>query len=208
MTTLRDLIGPNVSPAGYIAGYWERVPAWSLGGNDRYGDCTFVSLCNLIDLVTAVNGRSELVGEAEAEYFYSREAGFSPLDPATDKGAILEDVIRFWAEQGWPNEPTNKLVGWCAIGPDEIHQAVHSLGAVPAWCELPHFEDGGEWIFGDEALADNLVGVGPHAILIVESNPLGLRLVSWASVYEVSHEWWHAYGRGQFAVRHPEWRVP
>lgn len=203
--TLSDLIGPNASPAGPVAGcHWQSVPEWSLGGNDRYGDCTFVSLCNLIDLVTAANGAPELVGEAEAEYFYGREAGFDPNVAATDKGAVLEDVIRFWAEQGWPNDPENKLLGYCAIRPFEIHQAIYSLGAVPAWAMLPADEVG--WDFSDAALSVN--GTGPHAVLIVESNPTGLKIVTWANVVDVSHMWWGVFGRGQFAVKHPAWSVP
>lgn len=203
---LRDLIGPNASPAGYIAGYWERVPEFSLGGNDKIGDCVFCTSANYTDLMKAVNGDPQVVPEAEVERWYDWETGHRRDNPASDKGEVLERMLQLWQNIGNPSDPLDRLTGYCAIEPEEIHQAVHSLGAVLAWCMLPSQEDG--WDFTDIALSWNAPGTGPHAILIVESNPLGLKLVSWASVYEVSHEWWRAYGRGQFAVRHPEWRVP
>lgn len=204
--TLAELIGSNASPAGEIVGYSARVPEWSLGGNDRFGDCTFVSLCNLVDLVTAVNGAPEVVGEAEAEYFYAREAGFDPNAAATDKGAVLADVIRYWQDNGWPTDPVNKPAGWCAITPEQIHQAVHSLGAVPAWGMLPYVGD--DWDFSDVATSTATPGTGPHAFLIVGSSESAYKIVTWAEVKDVSHAWFQAYGRGQFAVRHSAWKVP
>ncbi len=201
--TLAELIGPDASNPGESAGYWQAVREWSMGGNDKYGDCAFVSLCNLIDLVTAVNGAPELVGEAEAEYFYAQEAGFNSQNPATDKGAVLEDVIRYWSDHGWPSDPTVKPVGWCAIEPDQIHQAIYALGGVPAWCVLPVDADG-DPDFSDEA--DPASAVDGHAFLIVGSGPSGYRIVSWAQIYDISHAWAERFIRGQFAVHHPAWK--
>ncbi len=206
--TLSELIGPNASPAGIIAGYHERVPQFSLGGNDEVGDCTFCTAANFTDVMTAVNGKPELVPEAEVERWYAWETGWTRANPESDKGEVLEKMLQVWRDHGNPSDPLDRLTGYCAIKPDEIHQAVHSLGAVPAWCLLPKYayEDG--WDFTDEAMQWKTEGTGPHAILIVESNPDGLKIVTWAEVVDVSHAWWRAYGQQQFAVRHPAWNVP
>jgi hypothetical protein len=205
MTTLVDLIGPDASRPGDVAGYLSQVPEWSLGGNDKFGDCGFVSVCNLIDVVKAVGGNPQVVGEGEALYFYNKEAGFNSQNPATDRGSVLADVIRYWMENGWPADPTYKPVGFCAIEPVQIHQAVHSLGGAPAWCSLPVDAN------GDPDWSDNAIGTQPadgHAVLIVQSDPESLTLITWAQPVTVSLKWWHVFGCGQFAVRLPDWRVP
>jgi hypothetical protein len=200
-----ELIGPDAANPGLVAGYLSRVPAWSLGGNDKYGDCAFVAPCNLIDVVKAVGGSPQVVGEAEAEYFYAREAGFNSQNPATDRGAVLSDVLQYWMDQGWPSDPTYKPLGFCAIEPDQIHQAVHSLGGVPAWCALPVDAN------GDPNWSDSAIGTQAadgHAILIAQSDPEHLVLITWAEPVYVSLAWWKAFGQGQFAVRLPDWKVP
>lgn len=206
--TLRDLIGPNASPAGEIAGYWERVPEFSLGGNDEIGDCVFCTAANFTDLITAVNGTPQLVPDGEVQRWYAWETGWTHANPESDKGEVLEKMLQVWRDHGNPSDPLDRLAGYCAIEPDEIHQAIHSLGAVPAWCLLPtaKYEAGPD--FTDVAVQDNILGRYAHAVLLVESNPTGLKLVTWAEVVDVSHAWWRAYGRGQFAIRHPAWRVP
>lgn len=205
MTTLAELIGPNASNPPEEIGYSHLVEEWSLAGNDRYGDCTFVCLCNLLDLVAAVYAKPFVIGEAEAELFYAREAGFRADNPATDRGAVLADVIRYWAANGWPSDPTNVPLGWCPIGADMIHQAVWSLGACPAWCLLPQNDEG--WDFTDAAVNWDAPGVGGHSVLIVGSDAGSLWIVTWAEVKIVSHAWWTKYGQGQFAVLAPGWKV-
>jgi len=202
--TLSELIGPNASRPGYIAGYHERVPQFSLGGNDEVGDCVFCTAANFTDVMTAVNGKPEFVPEAEVERWYAWETGWTRANPESDKGEVLEKMLQVWRDDGNPSDPVDRLTGYCKIERDEIHQAVHSLCAVPAWCYLPRGPNG--WDFSDHARW--LKGTGPHAVLIVESNTSGLKIVTWAEVVSISHAWWRAYGQQQFAVRHPQWKIP
>lgn len=186
---------------------WSRyVPEWSLGGNDKYADCAFVALCNVIDLVTAVNGAPELVTEAEAELFYAREAGFSPVDPSSDKGAVLADVIEFWRLHGWPADPELTLRGVWSVAPDQIPEALHLLPGLPAWCMLPSLDDDPD--FSDGALERRAPGIDAHAVLIVDASDETLTLVTWAELRVVSRAWWREYGREVFGVLPSNWRHP
>lgn len=206
MTTLTELIGPNASPAGEIVGYWERVPKFSLGGNDEVGDCVFCTAANFTDLIEAVNGTPQVVPDAEVERWYAWETGWTRANPASDKGEILERMLQVWRDDGNPSDPIDRLTGYCAITPEQIHQAVHSLGAVLAWGMLPYV--GRDWDFSDVATSTATPGTGPHAFLIVGSSESAYKIVTWAETKDISHAWFQAYGRGQFAVRHPAWRVP
>lgn len=203
--TLAELIGPNASNPGDEAGYWRQVSRWVMGGNDdpNVGDCAFAAIANLHTLVTTVVGDAQVMPDGEVEYAYSQIAGWLPGRPETNHGARLLDVLQYWSAHGWPGDPLLKPVGWAPIAADQIHQAVHSLGAVYAWCLLPMVDE--EWSFEDAALG--ATGEGAHAVLIVGSTPGRLYLVTWAKVVGVSRAWWERFGRDCYAVLHPAWSV-
>lgn len=196
----------NYIPGPTIAsGYWRCVPEWSLAGNDKYGDCAFVGLANLHDLVTAVNGAPEVMSDAEAEHFYSVEAGFIPGDASTDHGETLEKVLRYWSENGWPGDPELKPFEWHAISLAEVPDTIRRYGAAYCWFSLPAKDD--EWDFSDDAVTKVIEGSGPHCMLVVDAAPDRSWVVTWGGVREVSAAWMAAYWRGGFAVQHPQWEM-
>lgn len=209
MTTLPDLIGLNPGPLPAEVGYYRQVKRWVMGGNDQpnVGDCALVLCANVVDLITAVTDgpdKAQIMADGEVENAYSRIAGWDPENPATNHGARLTEVFDYWKVRGWPSDPEYKLIDYCEIGPDQIHQAIHSLGAAGGWAMLPMVD--GDWCFDDRAL--NEEGVGPHAVAIVGSRPGFLRVVTWATEIEVSRAWWDRFGRQQFGLLLPGWVVP
>lgn len=171
---------------------------WSktMGGNDRFGDCAFVACSNLVDLWRA----PQIVSEAEAEYFYNVEAGFNSQDAATDKGAILEQVIRYWCDHGWPGDSTMRPSGYetVPLGQAPLIAAMQRFGAVLAAVELPEDQD-----FTDDAVIDSAPGAFGHAVLVVSADDDGVRLVSWARIVLVSWRWWADYARQAFGIAEP-----
>lgn len=207
MTVLADLMGRNATAAGEEAGYWRPVKRWCLGENLTFGTCGLAGVGNLHVVVTTANGSPEVMSDGEIERMYHDVGDFVPTDKNTDHGVALEKVLEHWAKKGWAGDPTLVPDGWCAIAPTDIHQAVHSLAGAYSWCVLPAAEDG-QWDFSDAALQRGVAGTGPHCIQIVGSDPLGFTAISWARRCRLSHRWWEAYGRGQYAVKHPAWKVP
>lgn len=175
---------------------WRTVQ-WSMGGNDRYNDCAFVSLANLLDLWGAMDGDPFTIGEAECELFYALEAQFNSQHPETDNGAVLEEVIRYWRDKGWPADPVNKPAGYRPIAPTDFAAAIHRQGGVPCWMQLPAGADD-DALFGDDTLT--LEPGDGHAVLAVEADAAGLWVISWARPWRLSWVWWTRFGRGQFEV--------
>ena len=189
-----------------MTSYWRQVPTWSLGGNDRYGDCTFVSLANFHDLVTAVAGKPEVMMEAEAEHFYAVEAGFNSQDASTDRGEVLKKVLAYWAENGWPGDAELKPKDWGSCTHDQADGIITRYGAYFAWVMLPHTADCEDWDWSDDALARNAPGEGAHAILVVEKTPVGRVVITWAEPQGVSDAWWARYAQPDaFWAEHPKW---
>lgn len=203
MTTLLDLAGPYPASLPARVGYSDRVPEWSLAGNDRFSDCTFAALANFNDLVWAVASTPMVMSEAEAERFYSVETGFDPGNKATDKGALLRDVIQHWCDNGWPGDTTLKPLGYAKLHIDEIPVAIHMLGGTPAWAMLPSDGAGGYDFEGTDK-----PGEYAHAVFICGATANSLTLISWARSYTVSRQWWTAYGKEAFGILHPAWKIP
>lgn len=204
VTTLIDLAGPYPpSPLASRVGYADRVPEWSLAGNDKFGDCVFAALANFNDLVWAVAGTPMAMSEAEAEFFYHVEAGFSPGDKATDKGAVLQDVIEYWCKHGWPGDTTLKPLGYAKLNSDEIPVAIQMLGGSVAWLMLPSDGRGGY----DFETTDR-EGDFAHAVFVDRATWNTRTFVTWAGEKTVSVDWWAKYGREAFGVLHPNWTIP
>lgn len=190
-----------------MTSYWRAVPEWSLGGNDRYGDCTFVSLANFHNLVTAVNGKPEVMMEAEAEHFYSVEAGFNSQDASTDRGEMLRKVLAYWMDHGWPGDSELKPKRWGVCSHDEAEDIITRYGAYFAWVMLP--KAGDDWDWSDESVNRQVPGTGAHAILVVEKTPTGRVVITWAEPQEVSDEWWDHYAQPDaYWAEHPAWHRP
>ena len=183
--------------------YWRQVPAWSMAGNDRFGDCVFAACANHIDLVKAVNGDPQVVSEAEAERFYAVEAGFNPMEPVTDQGAAIEDALDYWHENGWPADPTYKCGPRMKIDRKDVPAAIKRYGAVYGFVMLPNMDDDLLW-------TDAVLGSPPrdgHAVLIVGAQN-GFQIVSWGEKVDVSRNWWTVFGRDCWAVMLPDWKEP
>jgi len=170
---------------------------WSqtMGGNDEEGDCGPVALANLMNLWYG----PPLVERTEVERLYTIASGWTSENPGSDRGVILETLIRDWCANGWPADPTVKPAGYEAVSTDQaaLMTGVRRYGALVAAVMLPADQD-----FSDDALSEP--GTFGHAVLVVAADPDGVRLVTWASVRRVSWRWWGRFGRQAFGVERPD----
>lgn len=203
MTTLIELAGPYPQSLPEKVGYANLVTEWSMGGNQKFSDCSFVALANLHDLVSAVNGRPEVISEAECEFFYAVETGFDPNNPSTDKGAVLGTLLSHWMADGWPGDSELRPIGYCELREDEIPVCIYLLGGAVAWAMLPSDGAGGYDFSGTDK-----PGEYAHAVFIAQATSDSLTLITWARREVVSREWWAKYGREVFGLLHPQWTVP
>ena len=180
---------------------------YSLGGNDKYGDCAFVSVANHIDLAKAALGTPQEVSEAEAEYFYSVEKGFTPTNPLTDTGEVLSKVVKYFADNGWPADPTYKPLSWGTLDQVDTQLVIECLGATYNWLLLPQDQSG--YNFRDDAVTSGAQGVEAHAVLTVQKLANSRKIVTWAEVVEVSDLWWSHYSKPDaYWVHLPDWQLP
>lgn len=80
--------------------YGTKVRAWGMLGNDRYGNCTCVSLLHMFMIWLSQNGFNREYTVAEALDLYIRLCGFDPARPeATDNGGVELDILKAWRKE-------------------------------------------------------------------------------------------------------------
>lgn len=194
-------------PPGHVS-YWQPVVEWCLGGNDHAGTCPWCEVGNLHALVTTHNGALEVMTEGEILNADRVMTGFDSQNKATDHGAYIQDVLNKWYENGWPGDPTMRPLAWGTMTRDQVPLAVAALGAALAWVMLPRDENG-QVDLSDAALDRGAAPEDAHGLLIVDSDPGGYTVVSWARIYHVSNAWWDRYGKpDMYWAHHNSWVIP
>ena len=86
-------------------------------GNRVLNDCTAAAMGNAALALGALDGFVPLVTMPAVEAFYSATAGYIPGQPATDRGAVLTDVLTYQARSGF-NSGSDLLTGpWATVDP-------------------------------------------------------------------------------------------
>lgn len=169
---------------------WHDVD-WSktMGGNDEEGDCGEVACANRVNILI----QPLIVGRTEIERFYTIETGWTAENPGSDKGSIMELIIKDWVANGWPSDPTIKPAGYEVFQPKDIGAAVQEYTACPCAITLTADQD-----FTDAAI--DKPGAFGHGVLVVEATPISVTFISWARIIVVSMAWWLAFARQVFGV--------
>ena len=92
-------VDTSTAPARYTD-MVDKVACWLLGQNDKFGDCTCVAVANIILGLTTLAGTPVVLSDAMILGIYAL-FGFVPTDPSTDRGVVIEDVLRAWFARGF-----------------------------------------------------------------------------------------------------------
>lgn len=177
---------------------WRDV-LWSLGGNDRFNDCSVVAaFANWRNLLAAIYHRDlEPVSEVECLTEYRRLTGFDQFHPLDDRGVFLDTVLRDMVVNGVFGDPLWTPPGFHAVEAEQIPAALKLYHGLPCWGML-RLDADGEPVFDDQP-SDK-----PHSTLIVDYVDNRLALITWGTVIWVPWEWWAVNGKQAFAVEVPE----
>lgn len=186
--------------------------------NDRLGCCTASSAYHAMQ-VWSHHGRDLVITEPDecVEAMY-REAGYDGT-PATDLGAIEQDVLRRWLSDGVPireGTAANPAPGRSYIRAamevlprrvEDVKRAIYDTGAVyigfdvPAWLmsepELPEF-----W---ENSPEKNRTSVGGHAVSCHGYDDRAVDLISWGRRYRMSWDMFRETTGEAYALVHPWW---
>lgn len=202
-----------------IDGYAALVPAtvdwmsdlstWPMYGNDRLEDCT-AAMAGHAEEVWSIYGQSSLVLVTEQAVIdlYSAGSGYTPADPSTDRGAVMQDILNAWRKTGLGGhhidafaelDPRNKTAckaalyffGTLGIGVNYPKSADKAFMAHTTWDYLPG--------------ADNEI-IGGHAMHVGAVSSSGLWDAStWGHRQSITSAWWDAYVEEVWVPISREW---
>lgn len=203
-------------PASPPARSWGTGLTFPLYANDRIGDCAIASAAHLgIAWLAAKRATDAMIDrapldEAAVVSAYRAVSGYNPMDPSTDVGCQMIDVLRYWRKHGIGDD---KITAFAAVDPDRrdhIAACVNLFGGCyigadlptasqddPVW-RAPSIEDRGrpEWRAGSW---------GGHAMAIVGYDRASVQLVTWGRVQRATWSWIDAYVSEAWAVVDPVW---
>ena len=170
--------------------YAERVSSWILGENDKIGDCTCVGPANVILALTTLAGDARRVSDSDIVAFYAAVSGYTPANPDSDQGAMIEDVLAAWNRRGLA---ADRLDGFATIEPSDharIKQAIALLGPVDLGLNLPNgWMQAQTW---DVSNAGEGIA-GGHCVTAIGYDAASLQIVSWGQVFTMTWDGWDAF---------------
>lgn len=186
--------------------------------NDRLGCCTAAAAYHAMQ-VWSHHGRDVILTEPDqyVERMYREFAGYDGT-PATDQGAVEQDVLRQWLQKGAPikegsttAKPGRSFIkAAMEIDPHNIaavKRAIYDCGGVYIGFEVPGWlMDAEPPDFWENRGHRNLGSVGGHAVSGHAYDDTSVGIISWGrSRYRMSWDMWADVVQECYALIHPWW---
>jgi hypothetical protein len=188
---------PAVTPPA-ARGWHVGIDNWSLGGNDRFGNCVIVAAANLILCwrSNAIDANKPISDTAIIEL--SREMG------ALDGYAIL-DRLKWWRKKSmWADE----IWAFAQIDPhstEEIKIVINEFGACDLGLQMPRAWQKQEiWTAGDgpSFYANSW---GGHSVPVVGYDSEYCYLATWGAIQRITWEALQIYCDEAYVIIAPDW---
>lgn len=141
---------PTVKSVDYTAGL--NIP-WQMLLNDVMGDCTIAAIGHLVMgfSITMEDPRLQMMTDTEVETYYKIIGHYDPVDPTTDKGCVMTDVLDYWKSPGIRiGTVPNSIFGYTYLSPRNVplmRYALRHFGGLYIGVILPQaaFDDLTYW---------------------------------------------------------------
>jgi hypothetical protein len=182
-------------PAVPFARDWTHAasPIWGMYANDRVGCCTIASRAHVLQAEAANAGHQPVaVSDAEIIAAYAAVTGYDQARPETDCGAQMLDVLRFLRSSGLVGQ---RIGAYAAVDPlsrNDVESAINVTGSLWVGLDLPvAWQTATTWdiapVHGDGPAYDRNTW-GGHAAAVLAYDRVGLTLVTWGALKQVTWE--------------------
>lgn len=190
--------------------WMRKVREWPLLGNDRMGNCVFVSCAHLVQGWTAyARGAEYRIPQGEVVAAYSTVTGYDPRSGRNDNGTRTLDALNFWRRTGIGGR---KIVAYVKLDHHdhaEVRTAAHLFGGIYIAADLPlaaddQFRRRKRWTV-QSGSRGRRGSWGGHAMHLGAYGPTGYSVTTWGRTQSLTTGWWNAYVDEAFAVISEDW---
>ncbi len=123
----------KAAPVGF--GHYDVIgpDAWSMLGNDRYGDCVWAGAAHETMMINKMNGRDVAFTDDVVLADYTAVTGFNAADPASDQGTDMHAAMDYRRHTGILDSAgaglRHKIGAYVSLEPGNWHQTMEALEA-------------------------------------------------------------------------------
>lgn len=190
---LDEFLSAPLPPAPPVWSFAPKAGAYPMYANDRLGDCVEASNAHLIQTWTGNESNApKLFTDEQVIAMYSRDGGYIPGQPWTDRGVNMVEALTNWMRHGWNG---CKLEGFVSCGPAQggaFASGVYAFGGAKLGVNMPAawqgaFESGKAWDVGPSQRGEWAPGTwGGHDVPIVGRTARGWQVVTWGGLQTIT----------------------
>ena len=186
----------------------DKIQTWPMMANDRLGDCTCAAAGHLIEEWTTYSGTGVTLSDSDIIAAYSSITGYNPQTGQNDNGAVELDVLKYWRKTGFSGHKISVFVGLEPGNHDHIKASVYIFGGCYIGLALPiSAQTQNVWSVPPGSLqGPGAPGSwGGHAVPVVAYDSLGLTVVTWGALKQMTWGFWDAYCDESYGLLSPDW---
>ena len=193
-------------PTPAVVDYAARVKSWPMYLNDRLGDCTCAGIGHSVQAWTAYAKGLVTLPDSAILNLYER-MGYVPGNPATDNGAVEQDVLAEVQKNGVGGR---KILAYAQVNHQdraEMKAALNLFGSVYLGASMPQSamnqtNAGQPWSPVPGSPIE-----GGHCFVIQrwDDSPAPIQVVTWGQMQKVTDGWWEEYGTEAWVIITRDW---
>lgn len=200
------MVAKNLPPTPAVVDYASKVRSWPMYLNNQIGDCTAAGIAHTIQAWTAY-GKGLVTLPNSAVLRLYEAFGYVPGQPATDRGAVEQDVLHYVMQNGIGG---HKILAFAQVdhrNPDEMKTALNLFGSVYLGAGIPQSamiqtDAGQPWTVEPGSPVE-----GGHCFVLqrwdTAANPM--TFVTWGQLQRGSVDWWMTYGAEAWVMISQDW---
>jgi len=200
------LSSKSLPPTPAVVDYASKVRSWPMYLNNQIGDCTAAGIAHTIQAWTAyAKGLVTLPNSAVLRLYEA--FGYVPGNPATDNGAVEQDVLHYVMQNGVGG---HKILAYAQVdhtNPDEMKAALNLFGSVYLGAGIPQSalvqtDAGQPWTVEQGSPIE-----GGHCFVLQrwDTTDAPMSVVTWGQLQRATTDWWMAYGLEAWVMISPDW---
>jgi hypothetical protein len=192
-------------PAPPAAVQWSnKLTTIGMMRNDQIGDCTCAAVAHAIQTTSSQVGAEVTMSDDDVVALYER-FGYHPGDPATDRGAVEDDVLAWWAGH---QVGGTALLARASVDADnliEVCQTIWLCGGLYIGLDLPlsaQTQDVWDVDYDQNGEAGSW---GGHAVWVCDYDAENLTCITWGALKKMTWRFWDAYCDEAHALLIGDW---